>query len=59
MEKTIFGGRPNNPAAYCKLHCGSVRAVLENNADIYKRMSSMNIGGKENWQRPERKVLVV
>lgn len=24
MEKIIFGGRPNNPATYCKLHCGSL-----------------------------------
>lgn len=23
-EKTIFGGRPNNPAAYCNLHCGAL-----------------------------------
>lgn len=24
MEKTIYGGRPANPAAYCALHCGAL-----------------------------------
>lgn len=22
MEKTIYGGKPNNPVGYCCLHCG-------------------------------------
>lgn len=24
MEKTIFGGKPNNPAAYCRFHHGTM-----------------------------------
>lgn len=24
MEKTIFGGKPKNPAAYCNLHDGAL-----------------------------------
>lgn len=26
MEKSIYGGSPHNPAAYCRLHNGSLTA---------------------------------
>ena len=40
MEKTIFGGRPKNPVAYCALHCGSLTV---------KEMKRKGCLGKQCW----------
>lgn len=44
MEKTIFGGRPNNPAAYCALHHGSLTV---------KEMKRKGCLGKQCWHFAE------
>lgn len=40
MEKTIFGGRPNNPAAYCAFHHGALTV---------KEMKRKGCLGKQCW----------
>lgn len=38
MEKTIYGGKPKNPPAYCCLHCGTLTV---------KEMKRKNCLGKQ------------
>lgn len=51
MEKTIYGGKPKNPAAYCALHNGSLtvkemkkRGCLGKQCHHLRKMSSTNTG---------------
>lgn len=51
LEKTIYGGKPKNPVAYCALHNGSLtvkemkkKGCLGKQCHHLRKMSSTNTG---------------